>query len=76
MTVDEFYQYCFNKLVEHNKNNGWVNAKFNNKYVDNELYFMVELDSYIEIEWLNPIVVYRIRQKFPNRTQIYCKVVL
>lgn len=77
MTIPEFYQYCFDKLVEHNKNNCWVNPKY---YMDNpiegDFYFMVQLDSYLEIEWPEPIVVYRIRQNLKDSTNIFCKVVL
>jgi hypothetical protein len=78
MTIEEFYQYCFNKLVEHNKNNCWVHPKYyiNDPILEGHFYFMVQLESYLEIEWPEPIVVYRIRQNFQDSTNIFCKVVL
>jgi hypothetical protein len=79
MTVEEFYQSCFNKILEHNKNNAWGNPIFipdYNSTLDHR--FVIQLDCFIEIEWPNTIykiIVYKITH-IQELTKIFCKVVL
>jgi hypothetical protein len=65
----------FNRIIEVNKNNGWINAEFkpslNEQFKDQ--FFTIEFDDYLEIESNWQVEIYRISKRW-GKIIIYCRV--
>lgn len=67
----------FHKIVELNKNNGWVNPIFqenkSEKYKDE--FFCIKVDDFLEIEDNHEVEVFRISKRW-GEIIIYCRKVV
>jgi len=67
---------AFNRIVEINKNNGWVKPIFqpNNTDKFKDEFFCVKVDDFLEIESNYEIEVYRVSKRW-GEIILYCRVV-
>jgi hypothetical protein len=66
----------FHRIVEINKNNGWVNPIFqpNNTEKFKDEFFCVKVDDFLEIEDNYEINIFRVSKRW-GEIIIYCRVV-
>jgi len=66
----------FNRIVEINKNNGWVNPIFQpnttEKFKDE--FFCIKVDDFLEVECNHEIDIFRVSKRWGDII-IYCRVV-
>lgn len=67
----------FNRIVEINQNNGWVNPVFQpnrtEKFKDE--FFTIKVDDYLEIESNYEVDIFRVSKRW-GEIIIYCRVVI
>jgi hypothetical protein len=65
----------FNKIVELNQNNGWLNPQFipitTEEFKDE--YFKIQLDDYLEIESNYEVEIFRVSKRWGD-LNLYCRV--
>lgn len=66
----------FNRIVEINQNNGWVNPVFqpNSTEKFKDEFFTIKVDDYLEIESNYEIDIFRVSKRW-GEIIIYCRVV-
>jgi len=66
----------FNRIVEINKNNNWINPQFqpsaNEKFKDE--FFTIKVDDFLEIESNYEVEIFRVSKRW-GEIIIYCRVI-